>query len=94
MQIFYINICMVYLTLWIAFKLYLWGTGNTGISSSNSDEIETEFIIDKYREDDTDPMRFKVTCVPVDKSGKFGLKKYYSCDLVSLIVGGTIKIIN
>ena len=46
-----------------------------------------------HREDDTDPMRFKVTCVPVDKSGKFGLKKYYSCDLVSLIEGGTIKII-
>lgn len=68
--------------------------GMFGISSSNSDEIETEFIIDKYWEDDTDPMSYKVTCVPVDMSGMFGLKKYYSCDLVSLIADGTIKIIN
>jgi len=68
--------------------------GLFGISSSNSEEIETEFIVDKYWEKDTDPMSYKVTCVPVDKSGKFGLQKYYSCDLVSMIERGTIKIIN
>ena len=68
--------------------------GMFGISSSSSEEIETEFIVDEYQEEDTDPMSYKVTCNSIDKSGKFGLQKYYSSDLVSMIRRGTIKIIN
>lgn len=67
--------------------------GMFGISSSSSPKIETEFIVDKYWEDDVDPMRYKVKCIPVDKSGRFGVKNYYSCDLCSLINSGSVKIV-
>ena len=59
--------------------------GLFGISSSNSELIKAEFTVEKYWEDDTNPMGYKVKCVPVDKYGKFGIKNYYSSDLVSLI---------
>lgn len=59
--------------------------GMFGITSSNSELVKTEFTVEKYWESDTDPMRYKVKCIPVDKSGKFGIQNYYSSDLVSLI---------
>lgn len=59
--------------------------GMFGITSSSSEKVKTEFTVEKYWDNDTDPMRYKVKCVPVDKSGRFGVEKYYSDDLVSLI---------
>ena len=38
--------------------------GGIGVSSSNSDIVWVEFIVDKYWETDTDPMAFNVKCVP------------------------------
>lgn len=65
-----------------------------GISSSNSDKIPAEFIVEKYWPSDTDANSYKVTCTPVDKSGRFGNQKFYSSDLSSMIESGFIKIIN
>ena len=59
--------------------------GMFGVSSSNSEEIKTEFTVEKYWESDKDPNQYKVKCIPVDKSGKFGVENYYSSDLISLI---------
>ena len=59
--------------------------GMFGITSSTSELIKTEFVVEKYWDSDTDPNQYKVKCVPVDKSGKFGIEKYYSSDLISLI---------
>lgn len=56
-----------------------------GISSSNSKKVNIEFTVEKYWESDTDPNIYKVKCIPVDKSGKFGVETYYSSDLKSLI---------
>lgn len=39
-------------------------------------------------------MKLLILVNSIDKSGKFGVEKIYSSDLVSLIEGGTIKIIN
>jgi hypothetical protein len=59
--------------------------GMFGITSSSSKLIEAEFTIEKYREKDTNPMEYKVRCIPVDKSGRFGNETYYSSDLLQLI---------
>ena len=65
-----------------------------GVSTSNSEKVWGEFIVDKYRDSDTDPMAYKVKCVPVDKSGQFGNEKFYSSDLVSMIESGkSVKIV-
>ena len=67
--------------------------GMFGISSSNSEKVKTLFTVEKYWEKDEDPNVYKVKCVPIDKSGKFGVKKFYSSDLSSLIREGSVKII-
>lgn len=59
--------------------------GTFGITSSNSKKVNIEFTVEKYWENDTDPNIYKVRCIPVDKSGKFGVETYYSSDLKSLI---------
>lgn len=68
--------------------------GGIGVSSSNSEKVWTEFIVDKYWDSDTDPMAYKVKCVPVDKSGRFGNEKFYSSDLILMIESGkSVKIV-
>lgn len=68
--------------------------GMFGITSSSSPLIETEFIVEKYWDNDSDPMAYKVKCVPTDNSGRFGCEKFYSSDLASLITRDkTIKVV-
>jgi hypothetical protein len=67
--------------------------GMFGVSSSNSEEIKTLFTVERYWDNDKDPNVYKVKCVPIDKSGKFGVEKFYSSDLSSLIRKGHIKIV-
>lgn len=67
--------------------------GMFGVSSSNSEKIKTLFTVEKYWEKDEDPNIYKVKCIPIDKSGKFGVEKFYSSTLLSLIREGRIKIV-
>jgi hypothetical protein len=63
--------------------------------SCSSDEKERVlFAVEKYREEDTNPMEYKVCCVPIDQSGKFGKESFYSSDLRSLIREGVVKVVN
>ena len=64
-----------------------------GISSSNSEKIKALFTVEKYWEKDENPNSYKVKCVPIDKSGRFGVEKFYSSYLSSLIREGRVKII-
>lgn len=65
-----------------------------GITSSNSETVEAEFTIDKYWEDDVDANRYKVKCIPTDKSGFIGIEKFYSLDLKLMINKGIVTIVN
>lgn len=64
-----------------------------GIVSSETPSEEAEFTVEKYWDKDTDPNSYKVKCVPVDKTGRYGVERYYSSDLKSLIKRGAIKIV-
>ena len=67
--------------------------GMFGISSSNSEKVKTRFTVEKYRDSDTNPNSYKVKCVPIDKSGLFGVEKFYSYDLSNMIERCQIKVI-
>ena len=67
--------------------------GMFGVSSSNSEKVKTLFTVERYWDDDKNPNVYKVKCIPIDKSGKFGVEKFYSSDLLSLIREGRIKIV-
>lgn len=67
--------------------------GMFGVSSSNSEKVKTLFTVERYWDDDKNPNVYKVKCVPIDKSGKFGVEKFYSSDLSALIREGSVKII-
>lgn len=61
------------------------------LSSSSDKTYPVKFVIEKYWEDDEDPMAYKVKLKPLEEG--FGYEKFYSSDLVSLIQKGIVKVI-
>ena len=64
-----------------------------GIALSNSSDktYPVKFVVEKYWEDDEDPMAYKVKLKPLEEG--FGYEKFYSSDLVSLIRKGIVKVV-
>jgi len=66
--------------------------GGMGVPTSDTEEV-TEFTVEKYWTDDTDPMKYKVKCTPNDTSGRYGTESFYASDLTKLIEQGSIKVV-
>lgn len=69
------------------------GTGIAIQSFGRDDKPEkTEFIIEKYWDNDTDPNIYKVKLIPVERT-RFGNETLYSSDLKQLINQGTAQLL-
>ena len=66
-----------------------------GLTSASDESEQILMEVCKYWESDTDPNKYKVKLVPMmeDDKKRFPCEKLYSSDLVSLINGGTVSII-